>query len=213
VTVSGLEATHLLMLLPLPFLLIGAAVALLGRWLAAQVAGRGLPGILAAALLALVLLAPTVGGNLLVAAHYHRALAATGGKTSFSSSIYALAEYLDMAHQDPFDYRRPYALDWGMKYNIELLTAGRVRPQEIYGQGRTLSPDFAATVERLIEDPNALYITHRFDGPNIPAAYPDRTIEFLRIAEARGKRVIPIKTILERDGAPLFLIYTVRPRE
>jgi hypothetical protein len=100
-----------------------------------------------------------------------------------------------------------------MKYNVELLTDGRVQPQEIYGQGRTLSPDFAATVERLIENPNALYIAHRIDGPNIPAAFPDRTREFFNIVEARGKRVIPIETILESDGAPLFYIYTVRPLE
>lgn len=213
VSVSGLEATHLLILLPIPFLLIGAAVALLGRWLAAKVEGQGPAGALAVALLAVVVVGPTVAGNLLVARHYHDALAATGGRASFSSSIYLLAEYLDTPHQDPFDYHRPYALDWGMKYNVELLTDGRVQPQEIYGQGRTLSPDFAATVERLIEDPNALYIAHRIEGPNVPAAFPDRTREFFAIVEARGKRVIPIKTIMESDGAPLFYVYTVRPRE
>lgn len=213
VTVSGLEATHLLILLPLPFLLIGAALALLGQWLAAKVEGHALTGTLAAALLALVILAPTVGGNLLIDAHYHQALAKTGGKASFSSSIYYLADYLDTPHEDPFDYHRPYALDWGIKYNVELLTAGRVQPQEIYGQGRTLSPDFAATVERLIQDPNALYIAHRIDGPNIPAAFPDRTREFFSIVQAHGKRLIPIKTIMESDGAPLFYVYTVRDPE
>jgi 4-amino-4-deoxy-L-arabinose transferase-like glycosyltransferase len=213
VTVSGLEATHLLILLPLPFLLIGAALALLGDWLAAQAAARGLTGRLVPALLALAILAPVVGGNLLVAAHYHEVLARTGGRASFSAAIYILADYLDTPHEDPYDYHRPYALDWGLKYNVELLTAGRVRPQEIYGQGRTLSPDFAATVERLLADPSALYITHRFDGPNAPAAYPDRTREFFRIVEAHGKRVVPIKTIMESDGAPLFYVYTVRDRE
>ena len=212
VTVSGLEATHLLLLLPLPFVLIGAAVALLGRQVAAAVGRRGATG-LAVALVALVALVPTVAGNLLVAAHYHRVLAQTGGRTSFSSSIYLLADYLDAPHPEPFDYRRPYALDWGMKYNVELLTAGRVQPQEIYGQGRTLSPDFGATVERLIDDPNALFLAHRFEGPNIPAAYPDRTVEFFRIVEARGKRVVPIQAILEGDGAPLFYLYVVRNKE
>jgi hypothetical protein len=213
VTVSGLEATHLLILLPLPFLLIGAAVALLGQWLATKVDGRRLAGTLLAALLALAILAPTVAGNLLVDAHYHQVLAQTGGKASFSSSIYYLADYLDTPHEDPFDYHRPYALDWGIKYNVELLTDGRVQPQEIYGQGRTLSPDFAATIERLIQDPNALYIAHRIDGPNIPAAYPDRTREFISIVESHGKRLIPIKTIMEGDGAPLFYVYTVRDPE
>lgn len=212
VTVSALEATHLLILLPLPCLLIGAAVALAGRELAARGGGRA-----AAAALALAVVAPVVAGNLIVAANYHRALAQTGGKASFSAGIYDLAAYLDGPHPapspTPLAFDRPYALDWGMKYNVELLTAGRVRPQEIYGQGRTLSPDFAATVDRLLDDPSAVYITHRFDGPNVPAAYPDRTREFFRLVEARGKRVVPLQTILEGDGAPLFYVYMVRDRE
>ncbi len=212
VTLSGLEATHLLLLLPLPFVLIGAAVALLGRQLAVW-AGRQRATRLAPALVALAVLVPTVAGNLLVTAHYHQVLARTGGRTSFSSSIYQLADYLDAPHQEPFNFRRPYALDWGMKYNVELLTAGRVQPQEIYGQGRVLSSDFGATVERLIADPNAVFLTHRFEGPNIPAAYPDRSREFFRIVEAHGKQVVPIQAILESDGAPLFYLYVVKDRE
>ena len=212
VTVSSLEATHLLVALPLPLLLIGGAVSLLGQQLVALTERQGI-ATLARAGLALAIVVPLVAGNLLVASHYHRVLATSGGKTSFSSAIYLLADYLDTPHRDAFGYSRPYALDWGMKYNVELLTDGRVQPQEIYGQGPALPADFAATIERLIADPDTLYIAHRFEGPNAPAAYPNRMAEFFRVVEANNKRVIPIKTIVEGDGAPLFYVYTVRDKE
>ncbi len=214
-TLSGLEATHLLLLLPLPFIVCGAASALAGEWLAARLGGRHAPRarrLALAAIPALLLLLPLVGGNLLVDAHYHRLLTQTGGKSSFSASIYELAQILDSPKggNDPFDYRRPYALDWGMRHNVQLLTGGRVEPQEIYGQGRALPADFTATLDRLFADPNAVYLAHRPDGDNIPAAYPDRARAFRQHAEARGKRVVPIKIINEPGGVPLFYLYTVR---
>jgi hypothetical protein len=214
-TLSGLEATHLLILLPFPGLVIGAFAMLAGEQLRGLVkTGRQsrFARYVVAAIPALLLLAPITAGNLIVADHYHRQLAQTGGKSSFSASIYDLAQFLDTpkGEKDPFNYRRPYALDWGMKYNIELLTAGRVEPQEIYGQGRALPSDFNATLDRLFADPTVVFLAHRADGPNIPAAYPDRTLAFLQYAEARGKRVVPVKVFNEPGGTPLFYIYTVR---
>ena len=97
-----------------------------------------------------------------------------------------------------------------MKYGVQLLTAGRVDPQEIYGQGRALPPDYLATLDRLFADPTNVYLAHRADGDNPPAAYPDRTTIFLEHAAARGKRVVPVKIIYEPGGVPLFYLYTVR---
>ena len=216
-TLSGLEATHLLLLLPFPLLLCGAFVGLAGQELVARLgrrARRPAPRAALVALPSLILLVPLVAGNLLVGAHYHEALARSGGKSSFSDRIYELAQLLDSPKgaNDPFDYRRPYALDWGMKYNVELLTDGRVQPQEIYGQGPNPPPDYLQTLDALFADPDAVYITHRIDGDNPPAAYPDRTRIFLQHVAERGKRIVPIKTIAEPGGAPLFYIYTVRDR-
>ena len=216
-TLSGLEATHLLLLLPFPLLLCGAFVGLAGQELVARLGRRvrrPAPRTLLGALPGLILLVPLVTGNLLVGAHYHEALARSGGKSSFSDRIYELAQLLDSPKgaNDPFDYRRPYALDWGMKYNVELLTDGRVQPQEIFGQGPKPPPDYLQTLDALFADPDAVYIAHRIDGDNPPAAYPDRTRIFLQHVEERGKRVVPIKTIAEPGGAPLFYIYTVRDR-
>jgi hypothetical protein len=194
-------------------LISGAAVALAGDWLLDRVRGlRHRPGARAvvAALPALALTIPLVAGNLLVSANYHRLLAETGGKSSFSDRIYELARFLDKPQLDIFDYKRPIALDWGMKYSVQLLTAGRVDPQEIYGQGKPLPPDYRATLDLLFADPTNVYITHRADGANPPAAYPDRTTVFLEHAAARGKQVVPVKIINEPGGVPLFYVYTVR---
>lgn len=213
-TLSGLEATHLLILLPFPCLVIGAFAMLAGEQLLIVLKSRR-PAIVRyaiAALPALLLLLPITVGNLIVDVHYHRVLAQTGGKSSFSASIYELARFLDTpkGERDPFNYRRPYALDWGMKYNIQLLTDGRVDPQEIYGQGRALPPDFKTTLDRLFADPTTVFLAHRADGQNIPAAYPDRTLAFLQYVEASGKRVVPVKVFNEPGNTPLFYLYTVR---
>ncbi len=216
-TLSGLEATQLLLLLPFPLLLCGAFVGLAGQELVARLGRRvrrPAPRGLLVALPSLLLLVPLVAGNLLIGAHYHEALARSGGKSSFSDRIYELATLLDSPKgaNDPFDYHHPYALDWGMKYNVELLTDGRVQPQEIFGQGPDLPPDYLQTLDALFANPNAIYITHRIDGVNPPAAYPDRTRVFQQYVEEHGKRIVPVKTITEPGGAPLFYIYTVRDR-
>ena len=212
-TLSGLEATHLLLLLPFPLLISGAAVALAGDWLLGRARGlrhRPRARAVVAALPALALTIPLVVGNLLVSVNYHRLLTETGGKSSFSDRIYELARFLDKPQLDSYDYKRPIALDWGMKYSVQLLTAGRVDPQEIYGQGKPLPPDYRDTLDRLFADPTNVYLTHRADGDNPPAAYPDRTRIFLEHAAARGKQAVPVKVINEPGGVPLFYVYTVR---
>lgn len=212
-TLSGLEATHLLLLLPFPFLISGAFVALLGDLLLGKVSGlrhRPAARAIVAALPALALTVPLLVGNMVVNVHYQQALTASGGKSSFSDRIYELARYLDTPKLDIFDYNQPIALDWGMKYGVQLLTAGRVDPQEIYGQGRPLPLDYRATLDRLFADPTNVYLAHRADGDNPPAAYPDRTKIFLEHAAARGKIVVPVKIINEPGGVPLFYLYTVR---
>lgn len=208
-TLSGLETTHLLIMLPLPQLVIAAAVILLGRLLAGALPHRVAPRLRRAALVlpAVLLLVPASAADLQVDANYHRVLAETGGKSSFSAAIYDLAAFLDR-----YQYTHPYALDWGMKYNVQFLTLGRVDPQEIYGQSPTPPPSFYTTVNRLLDDPDAVYIAHRDEGLGIPSAYPGRVAEFKRLAAERGKVVVPLKVIYESGGAPLFYVYSVRDR-
>lgn len=206
-TLSGLEATHLLIMLPWPQLLIAGAVAMLAdlvtrRWPVHAPAVRGRALHLAIFGLFIV---PLVVGDLQTDRRYHQALAATGGKSSFSAAIYDLAAFLDR-----FGYTAPYALDWGMKYNVQLLTLGRVNPREIYGQTIAPPPSYYTTLDTLFRDPDAVYIAHRDEGPGIPTAYPGRVAAFKERAAAAGKVVVPLKVIYESGGAPLFYVYSVR---
>lgn len=219
VTVSGFEATHFLIVLPLPHLLVAAFAALLGRHLTMLAARRGASSAMRVLLFTLpvvTLLGPLAAGDLAVDRRYHRALATTGGRDSFSDRIYELAFYLDR-----YRFTRPYALDWGMKHNIELLTHGRVQPQELYGQTRQPPPEFYARLEALLSDPATVYIAHRDSEPSNPAAYPGRVAELRRLANARGKDLIVLKVInqgqvqdpaLGGSGGPLFYVYVARDR-
>lgn len=205
-TLSGLEATHLLIMLPVPQLIIAGAAVMLAD-LALRLAGGGGAryAVVARVAMAALLVAPLVTADLQVDRRYHRALAQTGGKSSFSAAIYDLAAYLDR-----FGYTQPYALDWGMKYNVQLLTLGRVNPREIYGQTDTPPPSFLTTLDTLFQNPDAVYIAHRDEGPSIPTAYPGRVAAFKQRAAAEGKIVVPLKVIFESGGAPLFYVYSVR---
>jgi hypothetical protein len=212
-TLSGLEPTHLLIMLPLPQVIIAAFAVLGGRWLATWLRVHHTAAVLhrlAPVLPALLLLLPTSATDLMLDARYHQDLAQSGGKSSFSASIYDLAHFLGTPHRDIFDYQHPIALDWGMKYNLQLLTAGRVNPREVYGTTTDLPPDFDATLNSLFNDPSVLYLAHRIDGDGVPAANPAPAREFLRFAAARGKVVVPLKVIYESGGAPLFYVYFVR---
>ncbi len=219
VTVSGFEATHLLIMLPLPQIIVAAFAVLLGRSLAtvaARQTARPALRTLASTLPVLALLAPLLLGDLAVDRRYHRALAETGGKDTFSASINDLATYLDRN-----GFTRPYALDWGMKHNVELLTHGRVQPREIYGQTQDPPDSFYHTLDRLLDDPETIYIAHRDGEPSNPAAYRGRVAEFKRLAAERGKDVIVLKHINQGQvlnpkfggsGGPLFYVYVARDR-
>jgi hypothetical protein len=212
-TLSGLEPTHLLIMLPLPQLIIAAFAVLGGHWLADWLRTRHAVALLhqlAPALLVALLALPISATDLALDARYHQDLAQSGGKSSFSASIYDLAHFLDTPHRDIFDYQHPIALDWGMKYNLQLLTDGRVNPQEVYGKTTDLPPDFDATLTKLFAAPSVLYLAHRIDGEGVPAANPAPAREFLRLAAAQGKVVVPLKVIYESGGAPLFYVYFVR---
>src|SRR5690606_11041719 len=102
-TVSILEPTHLLILLPIPQLMIAGFAVFGSQWLARKLRARLRPAPTVVVVVALVFV-PLIGRDLWVDAQYHRALARSGGYSSFSSAIYDLAAYLDER-----GITRPYA--------------------------------------------------------------------------------------------------------
>ena len=199
-TVSILGATHLLILLPIPQLFVAAFALRVARWLSSRVAAmRADLAAPSAALAVVLLLVPLATKDVWVDTRYHQALERTGGYSGFSSAIYSLADFLDQHQMD-----RPYALDWGFKYNVMILTDNRVQPHEIYGSTSDPGPDFEAALRAALETPNPVFIAHTEEG----SAYP-RLDAFKRIAAAEGKTVSLANTFNQLDGKPVYYLFTV----
>ena len=199
-TVSILGATHLLILLPIPQFFIAAFTFFAARWLQRRLQGLLRDLALPSAALAVVLLVvPLATRDVWVDVRYHQALARSGGYSGFSSAIYSLSEYLDQHHMD-----RPFALDWGFKYNVVILTQGRVEPLEIYGSTYDPGPDFEAALRAALATSHPIFIAHTAEG----SAYP-RLDAFKRIAAEQGKTVTLEKTFNQLDGKPVYYLFTV----
>jgi 4-amino-4-deoxy-L-arabinose transferase-like glycosyltransferase len=202
VTISGLWATHLIVVLPLPYVVIAAFVVLGGRRLA-QAAAPAMPRLKRAArvLPAALVVGSVLVADLIVDNAYHRDLALGGGRSTFSDAVYSLSSYLDSLEPDP----TVVAMDWGFKRPIQLLTEERVNPVEAYGYSAGPTPEFYGGLRALLQDPNTIYLFH---DPT-ETAYP-RFEAFVREAEAAGKTVTLEKTFSTRDGAIVHRLYSAK---
>lgn len=205
-TISILGATHLLILLPIPQFFIAACAVFVARWVRERLAGmRGLRVAparlsLAAVAIALLVFVPLMARDLWVDADYHQALARTGGYSTFSSAIYSLADYLKTNK-----ISRPYALDWGFRYNLIVLTGGDVDPLEIYGGSYEPGPDFARDLQAALKTPNPVFISHTADS----SAFP-RLDAFRRIVAQDGKQLELVRTFKQLDGKPVYYLFRVK---
>jgi hypothetical protein len=212
VTLSGLWATHLLLLLPLPQIAIAAFVSEVARlWSrgrseprrrATDVSGspllrgaylRRLPSVLCVAAL--------VALDLAVAFSYHRDLSVSGGGSTFSDAIYRLADYLDSQNPRP----QVVAMDWGFKRPLQFLTLERINPLEAYGYTPEPTPEFRQGVRKLLAHPDTLYLFHTEEG----TAYHRRDA-FMEEVRSAGKQVGLVKTFNHRDGTPNYEVYSVK---
>jgi hypothetical protein len=201
VTLSGLWATHLLLVLPLPQIVIAAFAVSLARRLATRKTAEQGPVGTIRTLPVVLTLACVVALDLLVAFSYHRDLAATGGGSTFSDAIYRLARYLD----DQGPRTRVVAMDWGFKRPLQFLTLERVNPVEAYGYTPEPTPEYRQALRGLLDDPGAIYLFHTPDG----TAY-QRFTSFTEEVAAAGKHAALLETFYHRDGVPVYLLYQVR---
>jgi hypothetical protein len=204
VTVSGLWSTHLLVLLPLPQMVIAAFAVLAGRKVAAWLGARRLlpNAAWARTAVALVIVGLIVLFDLRVARDYQRDMAVTGGSATFSDAIYSLASYLDGVKPSP----HVVALDWGFKRPVQLLTLDRVNPDDAYGYEQTASAATKQAIAELVKEPNTLFLFHTKEAG---IAYP-RFDDFTAAAQAAGKQPVLQKTFYERDGIPMYQVYSVQ---
>ena len=187
VTLSDIYPTHLFILLPL----LSGAMAL-GCFLLA----RNLPP-LGGLGLATVVVALLAYGNAQVDLQYRAALLQSGGLRGHSDAINRLASFLDES-----GIPQPLAMDWGMKYNIELLTQGRVQPAEVFQYAAEPDAHFHQWLRQTLQQSERFYLFHTQDY----TIYPRWQI-FSATAEAAGVTPQLVASFPERDGTPLYFVY------
>ena len=207
-TVSDLFITHYALLVPLIPLTGGLAFGVVGHGgVGEQRAGkpgfgahRSIPAPRIFRVLAIIALVAWAGSDLVTDIRYHRALAATGGHGSHSDAIYALAEHLDKA-----GFTAPVALDWGLDAQIRYLTAGRVQPTEVFGYDSldAPDPDFAERINRLLDNPDTLYLAHLPEY----TVFRERVNTLADLASKRGMTLRQRALYTERDGTPIIIMY------
>jgi len=189
-TVSGLGATHLLIMLPLPQLIIALFMEALYQVIT--------PKMLPSALMAVVVVA-LIAQDLRVDFRYHQALQRSGGLGRFSDASYELADYLEDDH-----ITSPVAVDWGFKNNIQILTKGTVNPVEIFQYSWDLNEEFSREVSRHLSDPSNLYLFYAKEFSSF-----DRYDAFERIVREANKAIQLERTFYQRDGTPVYYLYRV----
>ncbi len=209
-TLSGLWPTHLLVMLPLPQILIGAALTQVAGWAPrarAQASAAAIPrrpALRWRAVGVTLVVALMLGSALWSDYRYHRDLGITGGLFAFSDGIYTLNNYLLKAPDRPV-----VAAEWGIRRQLEILSQGRLDPEEIFQYGDNSDPQtlaaFDAALNHTLLDPNARYLfTAGTIGPY------NRFAEFQRVLATRGQVPFLEHTSYMRDGRPIYQVYTAR---
>ena len=130
---------------------------------------------------------------------YHQALARSGGLAGHTSAIYDLAAGLDAR-----GLAAPVAMDWGMAAQVEFLTAGRVRPVEIFGYDWNVDEAFGQRLRSFLDNPDSVYIFHS------PAetVFPRREA-FDALVSSRGQTTTTEEVYRQKDGKPMFTLVRV----
>ncbi len=220
VTVSGLWPTHLVIVLPIPMITVAVGIVVLAQVLArsprliflhasgrqtarpaqsgTMVGGQRWLGIGVAVALVAALLAT----DLAVDASYHADLQKVGGYVTFSDAIYPLNDYL-LAQ----GVGAPIAMDWGFKYNLQVLSGGRTNPLEIFQYRDPAPPEFYAALTETLKNPSNLYLFH---VPEAASSHPDRMAIFLASAQAVGRKPTLERSFNHRDGGLVYEVWSAR---
>ena len=192
VTPGAYEGHHLILSYPFPHLLV-AAIAIRCMRLCSQM--RKPLGTIAAGAVFLAGVAGPVTGSTLRYRQVMVQLQKTGGTGSWSDGIYALDSWLEQ-----YDSAQPVvAVDWGIGQPLAVLSQGRLHCVELW------SVHDAAGYQGLFNGPGSRYVLHPPDGTHFPKA---RDI-FLEAVRVRGLQIHLVKTITDRMGHPVLLVYVL----
>ena len=202
VTITDLFVTHYALLLPL---VIGTSA--LGVWTLFEEVGSDSVGSRRRLLLVagLLVIGIWVGGDMRATVGYHRALAESGGLADHSDASYKLAYHLQ--HNG---MHTPIVLDWGLDATMRFLSAGVVRPIEIFGYATTAEADsgFSQRLALFLDNPHNVYLL-RAPGQSI---FKGRRERFFAICREQGLHPVLRQTFAQRDGSALFEIWQVESK-
>lgn len=143
--------------------------------------------------------------NLCVIYDYHDSLEKSGGVGTFSDAIYTLADYLEENNIET-----PIAVDWGFKFNIQVLTHQRINPIEVFSYaGKNITNEyFVSNLKQCFTNPDNIYLFH---SPQYTKFI--RYWAFEELAHEMNKSIVLEKTFYQRDGRPVILLYKVIDEE
>ena len=198
VTVTGFGANHLVIIWPIPQAL--TAVALLS--LAEVLVGKRLIGSRVQTIVVGILILVLTGSEALTTWRHHQNLAQTGGVGHFSDVINDLARDLSR-WGDP----KPIALDWGLRRNIQILTQGRVNPEERFEYNQHPTEGFVAYLEQQVVVSPTLYLFHDPDY----TAFRGHWEVFDQVSYRHRLTPTLVKEYQQADLKPVYRVYRLEP--
>jgi hypothetical protein len=94
------------------------------------------------------------------------------------------------------------AVDWGIKSSVQILTGGRVNPLDITGFPGEAPGLFEGRSAQMLGDPKVVYVFHSRED----TVY-ERFPAFQQVAERLGKRPRIIEAFYDRAGRPLYVLW------
>ncbi|HEX8683057.1 MAG TPA: glycosyltransferase family 39 protein [Ardenticatenaceae bacterium] len=193
-TITSLGAKHLMIVWPIPQTLVAVALLALADAARQTSLNQYRPVVLGIAVLALV---TTEGWTTW---QYHRLLTQGGGNLFFSDAIYELARDLEEN-----GVSEPAALDWGFRRNLQLLTQGRVNPEDRFEYSQQPSTGFSDWARWRAQQEPTLYLFHAPER----AAFQGHWQLWEEAAYAQRMRPVLWKEYTERDGEPIYRVYAL----
>jgi hypothetical protein len=153
---------------------------------------------------AVLCLSATLLSQAVVSADYLRSFRSFGGAGAWSDAIYKLSEYA-RANSD----LRYVLMDWGFSNQLLLLSDGHIVQEEAFAQFNGVSDsEKLRRLQPYLADRKAVLVFHAPGFETFPL------VEwFDRIQNGSRGKIRLIKTIAQRDGRPIYLIYgnTINP--
>lgn len=143
--------------------------------------------------------------NIYVIYNYYGSLEKSGGVGTFSDAIYPLTDYLEENNIE-----NPIAVDWGFKYNLQVLTDQRINPIEVFSYAgiNVTNVYFVSNLKQCFTNPDNVYLFH---SPQYTQYI--RYWAFEELAHGMNKSIVLKKTFYQRDGRPVILLYKVIDEE